>query len=166
MTFSTIFSGQNFHLSVPVSNALNTPVPLSALAQEAPYKNIFITVKVPGFGLSGAEPGLALGSNRAARGRREPLVLAVRLLFTADTVHCRRLSFQPFPSRKSQDTVSPGHCRLSRCDKRRNSWVSRVQPAMGPGRFQRPDERAGSLRGGVLADSIAPPSPFWASSLF
>lgn len=135
-------------------------MPLSALVHEVLYKNIFNTVKMPGFGLSGAEPGLTLGSDRAPRGRREPLALAVCHFLTADTVHCKRPSLQPFPSGKGPETFPTGHCRLPGGDKGRNGWG---YPAVG---YRPLDGRAGSLRGSVPAGSTAPLGPFWASSLF
>lgn len=121
-------------------------MPLFTLVRKAPCKNI-IMVKIPGFGLRGAEPGPTLESHRAARGRREPLVLAEGRLLTADTLRCKRPSFQPFPSGKGRDTVSPGHCHLPGGDSGRNSWVSQ--------------------RGaGAPAGSTSPLGPFWASGLF
>lgn len=120
-------------------------MPLSALAHETPYRKIFIIVKIPGLGLSGAEPGLRLASDRAARGRRESLVLAVRFLLTADTAHCKCPSLQPFPSGKGQEADSPGHCRLPGGDKGRNSWVSRPGAGGGAG------AGVGALTGGRAA---------------
>lgn len=53
------------------------------------------------------------GNRRAARMLRQPVALTMRRLFTAgtsDTVHCKRPSFQPFPSGEGREAIGPGLC--------------------------------------------------------
>lgn len=95
-------------------------------------------MKIPGFGLSGAEPGLTLESDGAARGRREPLVLAVRRLLTADTVRCKRPSFQPFPSGKGRETSLRDIAAYLGATVGEIAGCPGVRPAVGPGRVPAP----------------------------
>lgn len=87
----------------------------------------------------------------------------MRRLFTAgtdDTVHCKRPSFQPFPSGKDREKLSPGLCRLPGDD-------GGGEPrGVAAGRVPAP-RRGGRAPGGVRAPAggTAPLGPSWAAGL-